>query len=163
MGSGKSTIAKDAAEDIGWNYIDLDTYIESKVGRKISDIFSEVGESVFRRLETEALEEVSQIPNCFISLGGGTPVSGNNMHKILCTGLSVYLHVSNDVLTQRLWHQKDHRPLISGCTSTQELSDFIADMIEKRSPIYKLADIIIDNNSRKGNATEEIISYLGHL
>ena len=48
------------AKALGRGYIDLDEEIERRHGRSIPQIFAEDGESYFRTLERELVEEVSQ-------------------------------------------------------------------------------------------------------
>ncbi len=55
MGSGKSTRGRQLASSLGWAFIDLDEKIEEMAGMTIPDIFSEKGETYFRRIESEAL------------------------------------------------------------------------------------------------------------
>ena len=56
MGCGKSTFGKKLAEKIGWNYIDLDNYIESKEVKSIPTIFQENGEKYFRNIVSKFLK-----------------------------------------------------------------------------------------------------------
>ena len=48
MASGKTTIGRALAQELGWPFIDIDTEIEAREGRAISQIFLERGESRFR-------------------------------------------------------------------------------------------------------------------
>ena len=48
MGSGKSTIGPILANTIGYNFVDLDLFIEQQKKRKIGDIFKEEGEKAFQ-------------------------------------------------------------------------------------------------------------------
>ena len=79
MGSGKTTTGKDLAKAIGYEFIDLDQFIEQKYQTKIADIFANEGELGFRKKEREALHEILTNTNIVLSLGGGTPVYYNNM------------------------------------------------------------------------------------
>ena len=51
MGVGKTTIGKRLAEKIFFPFMDLDTFIEQKEGKKISQIFKDKGEIYFRKNE----------------------------------------------------------------------------------------------------------------
>src|SRR5690606_40072973 len=79
MGSGKSTIGPILANTLGWDFYDLDRVIENKTGKKVREIFEQDGESFFRSLETETLEELSELDKTIISLGGGTMANAENI------------------------------------------------------------------------------------
>src|SRR6476661_507706 len=75
MGSGKSTVGRLLAEEIGWRFADLDEDIEHSQRRSVSDIFLQLGEEEFRRIEHEAIQQRVRsirrgIPTV-LALGGG--------------------------------------------------------------------------------------------
>ena len=75
MGSGKSTVGRALADELGWHFIDLDEEIERQQGCTISSIFDSQGEPAFRKVESEALHKVvraiqSGRPHV-VALGGG--------------------------------------------------------------------------------------------
>ena len=58
MGSGKSTVGKELAKKLNFNFLDLDNYIENKYNSTISDIFDIQGEIYFRKIESECVREI---------------------------------------------------------------------------------------------------------
>jgi shikimate kinase len=54
-GSGKTSVGKILAEELKLKAIDTDREIEEKSGKKIGDIFLEVGELGFRKIEREVV------------------------------------------------------------------------------------------------------------
>ncbi len=90
-GCGKSTIAKLVSEKTNRSFIDLDDYIESKSGRKISDIFEESGERVFRDIESDAVVDVSKMENMVIATGGGCILRKENVDAMKSSGTIVFL------------------------------------------------------------------------
>ncbi len=58
MGSGKSTVGRLVARDLGLHFVDTDELIEQRAGSRISEIFATQGEAVFRALEREILGEL---------------------------------------------------------------------------------------------------------
>lgn len=139
MGCGKSTVGRKLAKELNLDFIDLDTYIESRNFKTIPQIFSECGEEGFRQFEHKALLEVSQFENVIIATGGGAPCFLDNMEIIKKSGISIYLEGSPQLLADRLLHSKTERPLIKG-KSKDELVAFIANTLEQRSFWYKQAD-----------------------
>ena len=57
MGCGKTTQGKKLAKEMGYFFIDLDDYISNQYDKTITDLFKEVGEEEFRKIETKALQE----------------------------------------------------------------------------------------------------------
>ena len=55
MGAGKTTVGRALARQLRWDFFDLDDLIEQRAGKSVQAIFSESGESEFRRLEREGL------------------------------------------------------------------------------------------------------------
>ncbi len=79
MGCGKSTVGRALADELGWNFADLDKDIERRAQAAIADIFDQQGEAAFRALETALLHErvrsVQSGRPHVISLGGGAFLS----------------------------------------------------------------------------------------
>jgi shikimate kinase len=143
MGSGKSTAGKKLAASLGWDFIDLDRRIEDRAGKTIPQIFSQDGEEIFRKIESEVLRSIKSRTETVISTGGGTPCHGNNMDFMLETGLTVYLKMTSAQLTSRLLESTGERPLIKNIPDDQ-LNEFIKKKLAVREKWYERAIIIID-------------------
>jgi shikimate kinase len=71
MGTGKSTVGRLVAARLGWRFVDTDVIIETRGGRKITEIFAQDGESAFRQLEAEVCPEMAALCHQVIAVGGG--------------------------------------------------------------------------------------------
>jgi shikimate kinase len=143
MGSGKSTVGKGLAKNLGLTFIDMDDYIEQRNMRTIPQIFAEDGEDGFRKIERKALLELSEFENVVIGTGGGAPCFFDNMDIIRKTGKSVYLRGTSRILAERLKKSKVERPLIKG-KNEDELMAFIDETLAKREKWYSRADIVLE-------------------
>jgi shikimate kinase len=143
MGSGKTTVGKALAKEIGLPFYDLDWYIESRMRKKVSQIFAERGEEGFRQIERNMLHEVAEFEDVVISCGGGTPCFFDNMEYLNQQGQVVYLRCEPEVLRQHLLMGKGDRPLLKGKTP-DELIQFIREQLEKREPFYSKANYTLD-------------------
>jgi len=151
MGSGKSTIGRILAKDLGTYFLDTDILIESFENRSIRDIFENEGEEAFRNMERRCFEWIKNcVNNTVISVGGGLPVF---IPEIKEAGKVVYLKVSFDDILKRMNEKElEKRPLFQNI-------DKAKDLFNKRDEIYsKLADIIIENNSLE-NTIKQIKDY----
>jgi len=147
MGSGKSLISQHLSEKMQIPLVDLDDQISLIESQSISEIFESKGELYFRKLESRILEDVLNEPaSLIVSLGGGTPCYGINMEliKSFPDAKMVYLKASVGFLTERLFSEKDSRPLISHLTSKDDLEDFIRKHLFERGYYYNQSDIIVD-------------------
>jgi shikimate kinase len=128
MGSGKSTVGRALAEELGWGFVDLDEDIEQREGMPIPQIFDTRGEAAFRRAETEALKErvrsVESGKPYVIALGGGAFLSAANFEMVSNNGVSVWLDCPFPMVERRLAEQHteyNHRPLARDPDKLREL------------------------------------------
>lgn len=141
MGSGKTTIGKRLAKSLSLSFIDLDAYIEKKYRKSVSDLFAEMGEEEFRKIESRSLREVAEFEDVVISTGGGTPCFFDNMDLMNHAGLTIYLDAHPEDLAAHLLASKTVRPLIAG-KPKEELVPFIAEHLSRRESHYRKAQII---------------------
>jgi shikimate kinase len=71
MGAGKTTVGCLLAERLNWEFLDLDTHIETRANAAIPDIFAQHGEQRFRQLESSALANALSRRATVLALGGG--------------------------------------------------------------------------------------------
>ena len=136
MGSGKSTVGKKLAKKTGFDFIDLDRFIEKESGLSISDIFEKYGEEKFREFEHENLKKIMELPqDIIVSTGGGTPCFHDNMKLIKLNGKSVYLQLDVKAILNRLRGSKTVRPLFSNIDDDKQ-EDYIKNELAKREKYY---------------------------
>jgi len=150
MGSGKSTVGKQLAIRLGYKYLDLDDQIELEETKSISTIFLEKGEIYFRKKENQMVKHLINTSNNFVlSTGGGTVCYGDTINFLISSEevVTIYLKTSVKNLTNRLYNEKEKRPLISHISDKNDLNDFIRKHLFERSFYYNQAklQINIDN------------------
>ena len=142
MGSGKTTIGRRLAEVLGFDFVDTDRFIEMQHNTTVDQIFAQQGETAFRKMENDLLQELQQRDVAVISTGGGMPCHSDNMDIMLAGGKVVYLKTSPQALAHRILHAQNERPLIKGKTET-ELYQFIVEKLEERETFYNRAHIVV--------------------
>ena len=145
MGAGKTTVGRALAHELGVPFYDLDWYIESRMRKKVPQIFAERGEEGFRKIEHNMLHEVAEFENVVMSCGGGTPCFFDNMEYMNSLGDTVYLKASPEVLYEHLKMGRTERPLIKG-KEHGELLQFIANQLAERELFYNQARHVLDVN-----------------
>ena len=103
MGSGKSTIGRLLATELGWSFVDLDTLVEQRTSLSVPQLFAERGESAFRLEEHDALTHALAHRNTVIALGGGALETPGNRELLAATPstLMVFLDASFEALEAR--------------------------------------------------------------
>ncbi len=124
MASGKSTIGKLLAYELGWSFVDLDADIEAAQGRGIADIFDKDGEEEFRRIETQAIQKrVRTIQTgrpMVVALGGGAFSVQENFDLLQENGVTVWLDCPLALVRARLGGTID-RPLARDASRFEHL------------------------------------------
>ena len=163
MGAGKSTVGKHIARITGYPFIDLDSYIETKRGMSIPELFVKEGEEAFRQEEYESLKEILSNPdnNLILSLGGGTVTRENCAKLIKEQTKCIYLYCTKEELAKRVSKNPGQRPLLQGKTN-QELIDHIYNLMLQREPIYKAcAHTVVDtSNSNLPQIIEQLLNII---
>ncbi|MCR6109563.1 shikimate kinase [Bacillus sp. A301a_S52] len=112
MGVGKTTIGQLVAEKLSRYFIDIDKEIEDEYGMPITDIFTKMGEKVFREKEKEVIMNFSEKKRNVLSLGGGAFLQEEVRKACLKNCLVFYLDVSWDVWKERIHLLIDSRPVL---------------------------------------------------
>lgn len=156
MGCGKSTISRGLARKLMFECVDMDDYIEQKEAMSIPEIFETKGESYFRKVEREAIIELSKRENIVVATGGGAAVHFDNMELMNSVGITVYLKVNSGILVSRVMNSHTKRPILDG-KSREDMLALVDRMLLEREPFYEKAHIIIDGvNIKVDDVLEEI-------
>ena len=151
MGTGKTVTGRVLAKETGLELVDMDSIIEERTGRAISEIFATDGEATFRTMERELVQELSQRDGLIISTGGGIVLNPKNISDFEKTGLLVCLKASPERIFQRV--EKDTtRPLLKGDKKTK-----IATLLETRQSLYNAIEHGIDTDGLTAEETAKRI------
>lgn len=146
-GCGKSSIGKTLSEKLSREFIDLDSEIIKRENRSIPEIFSEVGEDGFRKIETEVVKDFCKLSEKIIATGGGVVTREENFDPIKQNSVVIFINRDIDVLPT------DGRPL----SQQNKLSD----MYKLRLPLYRhFCDREIDGNGSIDEVTNRILEVL---
>ncbi|HWB72088.1 MAG TPA: shikimate kinase [Egibacteraceae bacterium] len=132
MGTGKSAVGQILAEDLGRSFADTDAMVEAEAGQSVAELFAQVGERGFRRLEAEAVRRVSALRGQVVAVGGGAVLDPSNVTHLRATGDLVLLDAEPATLAERLaGEQGKTRPLLDGAAD----------------PVARLAELRVARNA----------------
>lgn len=144
MGSGKSTLGRQLAQTMQYTFLETDKIIEQQEQLCIHDIFKTKGESYFRQRENQLLNHLQLVYDAVIATGGGMPCNKNNMDLMNKLGTTIWLNVDENILADRLKHDKTLRPKLM---ESSNINETIHDLLAERLVFYKKAKIEIKNPS----------------
>jgi len=149
MGAGKSTIARGLDAD----FVDMDAFIEERLGMSIAEFFAEKGEEAFRQIESEVLADLLKTDRV-VSTGGGVVISQRNRDLLKTNPDNIYLKADFETLYQRISADKDNqRPLFLN-NNKEELREIFQ---ERQAWYEEVASRILDVTKL---SPEEIIEEL---
>lgn len=157
MGSGKSSVGKRAARLCGYDFCDLDSLIEKRAGRKITEIFAEDGEAAFRSAEKGALADVSETNKpTIVSCGGGIILDPENTERMRESGIVIL--IEREIEKIKSTANVNTRPLLKNSAEN------IKKIYDQRKPLYQNAcHYIVKNNDSVAEAAQSVADLLKTL
>ena len=143
MGTGKSSIGRILAAQLGFDFIDTDALIEERTGKSVTEIFAQNGEPAFRKIERSLVKELGGKTGMVISTGGGLAANAENLNALKETALVICLWAAPETIWERVRHQT-HRPLLRDPNPLAKIRSLLA----AREPFYKQADVLINTDLR---------------
>jgi shikimate kinase / 3-dehydroquinate synthase len=140
MGAGKSAVGLRVAERLGVGFIDLDTLIERRAGRRVAELFAEQGEQGFRSLERAALDEaLACATSRVVALGGGALLDRELRVRLLGSVCLISLRAEAAILAGRVGSGQG-RPLLSGADPEAVLRRLLADRADGYAECHAMID-----------------------
>jgi shikimate kinase len=133
-GSGKSTVGRQLARQLGWRFVDSDHEIEVQLGGSIRAYFERHGEASFRDLEQDTILSLVQTAHTVLATGGGAVLREANRLALQSHCQVVYLRSTPEELFRRLRHDTQ-RPLLQVKDPLKRLRD----LYQERDGLYREA------------------------
>ncbi|MBA2689240.1 MAG: shikimate kinase [Burkholderiales bacterium] len=144
MGAGKTTIGKALAKKLERKFLDTDQEVVRRTGVAIPIIFDIEGEAGFRSREQAVLEELTQMNDIVLAMGGGIVLHQTNRDILKSRGTVIYLRANAEDLWRRTRRDRG-RPLLQ----TPHPLETLRTLYGQRDPLYQeVADVIIDTGSQ---------------
>jgi shikimate kinase len=136
MGAGKSTVGPLLAARLGWQFRDLDEWIEAQHGARVADLFRDRGEPFFREAERQAADVAGTLRHHVIATGGGAFTQEATRSALRAGAVAVWLRCDLDTVVARI-PDDGSRPLASN-------RERMTVLLAEREASYRLADLTVD-------------------
>lgn len=138
-GAGKSTLGVVLAKVLGYEFVDADLLIQSKLDKTLQKIIDAMGPEGFIEVENEVLKTIDA-HRTVIATGGSAVYSEEAMEHLSSIGTVVYLKVSLAELESRLGGLHER-----GVVMKNGMGMSLSDLFDERTPLYdRYAELTID-------------------
>ena len=151
MGTGKSAIGRRIAKRFGMTFLDSDKEIEAKYGKTVHDIFAEMGEERFRKMEREFVEGGHPVKGCVVSCGGGLVCKDGMSELLKQKGVVVVLFADAEVILERV-SGNTRRPLLK----VENPLERIKSLMEERRETYLKCGVCISTMGSIKDAEDRV-------
>jgi shikimate kinase len=151
-GTGKSTVGRHAARELGFEFVDSDHAIEALHGKPVAQIFAEEGEAGFRARERQFIETGHPAAGCVVACGGGLIVPEGMLALVKSRGIVICLHAPLATVLQRT-SRTAHRPLLQVENREERLRTLYA----AREEIYRRTGTMVLTD---GRPMREIVAHV---
>ncbi len=153
MGSGKTTVGRVLAHQLGWKFCDTDHRVVKTAGKEIPRIFAEDGEDAFRKIESGVLNSLAGSDRIVVATGGGVVTRPENIPLLRAIGFVVWLDAPEEDIFQRVSRNKK-RPLLQ----TENPRETVRTLLATRAPLYQsAADCVIQTHGFNWHSVIRII------
>lgn len=160
-GTGKTTVARLVARQLGWDWVDADVEVELAAGKSIAAIFADDGEPAFRDWEARIVGELCARPETVVALGGGAVIRPENRAAIGQATAVAWLTASPAALLERIRRDpttQSNRPALTGLDALAEIEH----LLNQRSPWYRAcATLVVDTEHKSPEqVAQELLAKL---
>ncbi|MEJ2746484.1 MAG: shikimate kinase, partial [Anaerolineae bacterium] len=127
MGTGKSTVGRLLAVQLGCAFVDTDELIVARDGRSIADIFREDGETAFRNWEARIAQELAGQSGLVIATGGRLMLDEGNAAALGENGRVFCLTAIPETILARLQNDGGRRPLLDVPEPARQIARVLAE------------------------------------
>lgn len=134
--TGKTSVGRALARELGYDFLDTDRVLTTRMGCSITEHVARHGWDSFRELEKSLLAELCSRDELVIATGGGAITHSEQWERLAEDSLVVWLRA--DAATIRARMTKDlksdtQRPSLTGANPTDE----VIELLRERTPMYR--------------------------
>lgn len=142
-GAGKSSVGRELADRLGWQFVELDALIEEQSGLRLSEMFELHGQPYYRRMERQALESLLEAGEpVVLATGGGLVTEPETFELLKRHAKTVWLRARPEDHWERVVAQGDTRPM----QDNDEAFAHLCAILEERERLYEQAQVTVDTS-----------------
>lgn len=146
--TGKTSVGRMLAEQLGWRFVDTDQYIVEKAGKSISEMVAAHGWEFFRQKEKQALTELNAHDQLILATGGGIILDPANFATLNDDkNFVIWLQADVETIYHRMKEdlQSDaFRPALTESPLFREIQETLA---ERRFYYESTADFVVNTDT----------------
>ena len=150
-GAGKSTIGKQLAKLLDFNFLDGDLIIEERINQSIQNFLDQHGGKEFTKIEEEVLLSIN-IDKTILATGGSAVLSDNAMQFLRKESEVIFLDVTYENISKRILNLSERGLVREPNQSLQETYD------ERLSLYRKYADYVVVNDGDIDSCLKQIVA-----
>lgn len=155
--SGKSTVGRWLAERLDRPFVDTDELVERATGVPVPAYLERHGETAFRTVEATAVTEACRQEGAVIGVGGGAILDPLNRWALWHHGMVAWLDLPAGTIVERLRGDPVARPTLQPYDAGR-----VAEVLARRAPAYRAADLRIDAARDPHSVGEQILARRHH-
>ena len=152
-GAGKSTIGKQLAKLLDFNFLDGDLIIEERINQSIQNFLDQHGGKEFTKIEEEVLLSIN-FDKTILATGGSAVLSDNAMQFLRKESEVIFLDVTYENISKRILNLSERGLVREPNQSLQETYD------ERLSLYRKYADHIIINDGDIDSSLKQLVALI---
>lgn len=156
MGTGKTTIGRLMARQLGYEFVDTDQRIEEQTGCTIVELFARQEEKSFRQMEADLALELARQQGLVISTGGGFFTNPDNIEALQASGQILCLTATAEEILERVNQQEQIRPLLQNPHPLKT----IRHLLRERNETYRQFPQIVTSNKTPAQVVDMILCLL---
>lgn len=157
MGTGKTTVGKLIAAQLGYDFVDTDDVIEAQAGQSIEAIFHKQGEEAFRQLERETAQQLAERERLVISTGGRMMLDPANVAALSRNGRIFCLVATPEEILSRIMQDPDHiRPLLEVPNPGERIVEFL----EQRERGYRQFPQVLTTEKQPNDVARDLLTLI---
>ena len=150
-GAGKSTIGKQLAKLLDFNFLDGDLIIEERINQSIQNFLDQHGGKEFTKIEEEVLLSIN-IDKTILATGGSAVLSDSAMQFLRKESEVIFLDVTYENISKRILNLSERGLVREPNQSLQETYD------ERLSLYRKYADYVVVNDGDIDSCLKQIVA-----